>query len=242
MSKPFDLAGKTFGRWKVIEKVESYRSPKGYVESRWLCECCCNKHTRRVVNGKNLVYGKSTSCGCRQKELTVQRSSKDKNVYEFLEEFVKGFDDKGNFFLIDKEDYEKISQKRWHLADNGYWVNGERTRDLLHRYIMRPPKNQVVDHINRNPSDNRKNNLRICYQYQNTINQKIRSNNTFGICGVSYDKRSGKWEAHIKINKKKKSLGLYSTLQEAAKARYEAEDEYYGEFVNKEKRGKTDAL
>ena len=45
MPKFIDLTGKTFGRWKVLKYMG---------KSRWLCECSCEEHTRRVVDGQSL--------------------------------------------------------------------------------------------------------------------------------------------------------------------------------------------
>ena len=57
--------------------------------------------------------------------------------------------------------------------------------------------------------------------------QKTRSDNTSGIKGVSFDKDRGKWVAQITFKGKWKFLGRYDTIQEAAEARREAEQEIF---------------
>lgn len=60
-----DLIGKTFGRWKVLEK-SPIRSSDNRIQ--YLCECSCEAHTRRLVVGKTLKNGSSKSCGCLRRE------------------------------------------------------------------------------------------------------------------------------------------------------------------------------
>ena len=59
--KRIDLTGQTFGKWKVLE----YSHTNSCGEIYYLCECSCDKHTRRPVLAKNLRRGTSKSCGCK---------------------------------------------------------------------------------------------------------------------------------------------------------------------------------
>lgn len=90
-----------------------------------------------------------------------------------------------------------------------------------------------IDHINKNPTDNRICNLRPVTRSQNMQNSNIQKNNTSGITGISFNKNKNKWEAYIKLNKKRYNLGIYSTLLEAAQKRYQAEKEYGFHIFNK---------
>lgn len=63
-----DLTGEMFGRWKVICQAEDHISSSGKHEIAWLCECTCEKHTRKIILHRSLIYEKSKSCGCIQKE------------------------------------------------------------------------------------------------------------------------------------------------------------------------------
>ena len=74
MGKFEDLTGKKFGRWTVIKRVEN--NERG--DSMWLCQCSCERHTLRVVNGGSLRQGKSTSCGC----LKIENRLKCKDVHK----------------------------------------------------------------------------------------------------------------------------------------------------------------
>jgi len=63
----------------------------------------------------------------------------------------------------------------------------------LPRYIMRAGKGEIVDHINRNPLDNRRSNLRIVNARQNMLNRKMKNNT--GLIGVSVSNSRGRFYA-----------------------------------------------
>ena len=75
------------------------------------------------------------------------------------------------------------------------------------------PKDLVVDHINHNPLDNRRCNLRVVTDIQNKQNRK---DNTSGILGV--DKYKGKWRSQLQV-KGKKYIKYYNTKEEAINGR-----------------------
>ena len=80
-----------------------------------------------------------------------------------------------NKSLIDPEDFEKVSGYRWFaIKKRGYVVAKKNSKRIwLHRLIMNPPQGLVVDHINGNPLDNRKSNLKICSIRENNKNEVI---------------------------------------------------------------------
>jgi len=92
-----------------------------------------------------------------------------------------------------------------------------------------------IDHIDRNPLNNRKYNIRVATDSQNMMNRGIQKNNTSGITGVCWIKEKCKWKAQIKINRKNINLGYFSNFDDAVKARKGAEKKYFKEFAVKEK-------
>lgn len=94
----------------------------------------------------------------------------------------------------------------------------------LHRFVMNPSKGLTVDHINRNPLDNRRCNLRICTQFENNQNQK---HNTSGKVGVTFNKKSNKYIAYIKVKRKHITLGEFKNFDDAVKCRLKAEEKYF---------------
>jgi len=133
--------------------------------------------------------------------------------------------------LFDTEDVEKILKFKWHLHYNKHTdrydvctnVPGKHSNKRRYlnqaRYIMDCPNNLCIDHINRNPLDNRKQNLRICTHFTNNLNK---GNNKSGCVGVCWDKNRNKW--HVMF--KEKNLGRYDNFEEAVKVRKDAEITY----------------
>jgi hypothetical protein len=133
---------------------------------------------------------------------------------------------------VDKDDFEHLSQFRWGLRGGNVkyvsrWVRRTNGRDgtlMMHRYLLglddgkapRPPRSMTghgaeVDHINRDPFDNRRSNLRILERPGNAQNSGARGGSS-QLRGVSWDKARGKWRAFYAG----RYLGQYATEAEAA--------------------------
>src|SRR5947207_2055986 len=69
MRPRLQLVGRTFCRWHVLRRGDNHSTN----HSRFWCRCDCG--TERLVLGKDLVDGKTTSCGCRKDELASERAS-----------------------------------------------------------------------------------------------------------------------------------------------------------------------
>lgn len=92
------------------------------------------------------------------------------------------------------------------------------------------PSSQI-DHINRDPLDNRIENLREATPLQNSGNTGIWKTNSSGYRGVSFHKATGKWRAYTSKGNVHKSLGYYLSPEAAAIAYNKAALEYFGEFA-----------
>lgn len=131
-------------------------------------------------------------------------------------------------FLIDKEDFRKVSNYLWRFNKANGYINNNRGV-YLHRFVMNNP-DKIVDHINRNKLDNRKSNLRICSIKENVRNCKTSKNNTSGFRGVAKH-HTGKWRSFIMVDRKQIFLGTYNDFLDAIGARITAEIEYFGEYA-----------
>lgn len=85
-----------------------------------------------------------------------------------------------------------------------------------------------VDHINRNKTDNRPQNLREATDVENALNRKVRSTNWSGMPGVSWYKKLAKWMVSITVHGVRIHLGYFIELEDAIKARHDAEVRYFG--------------
>lgn len=136
--------------------------------------------------------------------------------------------------LLDDDDYERIKKDfnnmKWCVSKNRNGLYAQKRTNkgkiYLHRYIMGFPKG-IVDHINRNTLDNRKENLRVTSNANNLRNGNIRPNNKTGVNGVYYDKKRKKYVSRIKVNYKNVYLGRFDTLEEAKIERKRAEIKYW---------------
>jgi hypothetical protein len=139
---------------------------------------------------------------------------------------------KGKLALIDKINYPLVSKYKWFTHGNRYaatYINNKLF--LMHRLLLKATKGMIVDHINSDGFDNRKNNLRICTQSQNLANRNKQNNNTSGYKGVYWQKSVKKWSAHIMVNQKYINLGTYVNILDAVKAYNYAAKEYFGEYA-----------
>lgn len=87
------------------------------------------------------------------------------------------------------------------------------------------PENDI-DHKDRDPSNNKWNNLREASKQCNARNRKVRTGSVSGITGVTWYKRYKKWRSVIMINGKNIYLGQFNKKHDAAKARWGAEKKH----------------
>ena len=241
LSRPYkNLIGERFGKLIVISEGEpiyekSKNTKSGYHKRRsWNCLCDCRNY-KYNANEHSLKSGFVKSFGCSQKEagtLYGKQFQRKYNNYDLNNFFYGvGYDYKGSEFYFDKEDYEKIKNYCW-VVKNDHYVesrdNDKKVYISLHRIIMDNP-NGDVDHINHNPQDNRKSNLRVTTRSQNMANAKRRKDNTSGVKGVFYSNNAGRWYATIQINNKKYSKSFINK-EDAVKYRYYLEDKYQKEY------------
>lgn len=107
-------------------------------------------------------------------------------------------------------------------------LHGEIAKRLIGRGLV---KGEVVDHINHDTLDNRRSNLRVITQLQNAYNATMRTTNAIGYKGVFLHKQVNKWRAVIKVNGKRKHLGCFDSVIDAAIAYDRACYELHGEFA-----------
>jgi len=148
--------------------------------------------------------------------------------------------------IIDTEDYDKVKDYTWRLrksqtkSDNVYYPqslskeNYKKTVQMYH-LLVEVEKGKVIDHINGNGLDNRKENLRLATASQNQYNGRTRVDNPHGYRGVYYAKRcpNNPWYTKIQANKGETKItkGNFSTKEEAAETYDKLAVSLHGEFA-----------
>lgn len=101
--------------------------------------------------------------------------------------------------LLDEDDFEKFKDAKFNFGSSGYVRKGS---DVLHRTLLSAKKGDVVDHINNNKLDNRKQNLRISTHQENARNKSKLIGKTSMYYGVSWVLRDKRWNCSIRLNNK----------------------------------------
>lgn len=160
-----------------------------------------------------------------------------RNEFKIENSYVIMYTTKGEQFLVDLDDFEKVNKYYWGKDNDGYFVhgfkiNGKNKKIRLHRFIMNCPDNMVVDHIHGKESrfDNRKENLRLATVSENGMNRDLGKNNTSGVTGVTWHKQLKKWIVRIQVAGKRISFGTFDNLDNAIAVRKQAEEKYFGEW------------
>jgi hypothetical protein len=149
----------------------------------------------------------------------------------------------GRFAAIVDETDSDLSELSWNVRISGNACYARRTirhdsrpTQFMHRVIAgrifgkSVIKNMFIDHIDLNPLNNRRSNIRLATRAQNARNSTRRTN-TSGYKGVHWHKRLHKWSAQIQENKNHRHLGYFDTAEAAAIAYNVAARKYHGEFA-----------
>jgi hypothetical protein len=237
-----DLSGEKFGSLTVISFSHTEHS-----HSHWNCVCDCGEDVTKSIS--YLKGSKYKMCNkCRSKILSDKIVKKEKPVVDKKSPGQKKqntYCEMGDYtiingdIIVDTEDVEFIKSLNRYVSKSsgGYpliFVNNGWF--FIHRLLMGLPQKYdketkiIVDHINGNRLDCRKQNMRICHKEKNPINCKTYKSNTSGVKGVSWMKKLSKYQASICVNGKSIYLGVHSDINDAIAARKEAENKYFGEF------------
>lgn len=150
----------------------------------------------------------------------------------------------GKFAIVDTDRYDKLAKHKWFAVrgKRGYYAvraikskkdKIEHNIARMHRVLLNPQEDKIVDHINHNSLDNRRANLRVCTIQQNVWNKrKQRGNYTSKYKGVSFSKTSNKWRVRIMYNAKSIALGYFDNETKAARAYDAKARQLFGEYAS----------
>jgi hypothetical protein len=217
-ARVIDRTGQKYGKLVVICRVPN---KEGINMTRWLCICECKKET--VVNGNDLKNGHTQSCGCllnhenRSKRSYKHGHSHRSAEYNCWANLISRCTNHKNI------GFENYGGRGITVCDR--WLNS--FEDFLNDMGTRPSDKHSIDRIDVN-GDYEPSNCTWSTREVQARNTRIPKNNNSGYRGVKWDKDRGKWLASINVNRKRIFLGLFKDLEEAARVRIQAEEEYWG--------------
>lgn len=134
--------------------------------------------------------------------------------------------------LVDDQDYEWLNRFKWVYKGTGvcrsFSFNHKKYHVYMHRLLLGARDGLEVDHINHDPLDNRRSNLRLCTHRQNLYNREKRQDGYKGV----FKQPNGGWRAQVKCNGKPYYLGCFKDSVEAARAYDRKAIELFGEFAD----------
>lgn len=148
----------------------------------------------------------------------------------------------GDVATVDAEDFDRLNAFKWTLkktrshkyAYRQHMLAGKLVQVLLHREVVKCPDGLVVDHINRNGLDNRKENLRVCTQSENIANSLGHSDRKYALPkGIEYKvgRKANPYSARITKNGVRHFLGNFASVEEAVGVRNTKAQELFGTFA-----------
>lgn len=226
-------------RLKQLNIIIRDKHDKNYYKTKNKEPCkACNKYpTQEYMNTGEFYCARHYTQMLRDGKIK-ERTKFDPNEIHILDDYaiVDLYDSKNNlngFAYIDLEDVDLIKEYKWRKDTQGYVatsVIGEDNKPhrlSMHRLLLQPKSHELIDHRNFDKSDNRKSNLRIVNKSQNEMHKLTRKNNSCGYRGIYKDKDRDKWIVELTIDGKKVIRERFNTLEEAIKAREQAELKYF---------------
>lgn len=230
---------------QMIERPRKKKGPPKIVRGPCTVEGC-DRITHCAASGTDLCYihyhrfHKGIPLISPRDRFTIDNPPKNGEYYLPLS--------RGKVTRVDQDIYEKFKWKRLSAMISGnqkhlpeqekryyaqVYFEGYKKK-LLHRYLLDAPEDMFVDHINGDPLDNRRCNLRCCNNLQNSQNcmpkkktAKIHSR----FKGVGWRHHIARWGARIKFKGRNVYLGDYDNEEDAAIAYDVGAQILHGEFA-----------
>jgi len=140
--------------------------------------------------------------------------------------------------ILDREDQDLLYKYKWCVKKDGYCsahLPRSIEKVLLHRLIAERMygdiKGKIIDHINQDTTDNRRCNLRLADRTINSLNSKLKCNSKCGYWCVYQQKLTKKWASFVGGGRKRKHLGTFDTVEQAARAHDIEAKRRYGELA-----------
>jgi HNH endonuclease len=189
------------------------------------------------IDRKTMNLGRFNSL---EDAIEIRKKAESERDAVFLQRHLdipKQYNELGQCFFLVKNTQVIIDEDRFHELIKYPWYITKKKAitseyGILSRIVLNYTGDLIVDHINNNPADNRRENLRIVTPQQNSMNKSSAKNSSSQYLGVAWDSESKKWKASIYAHKKQINLGRFHDEIEAAKTRDIATKKYFGEYGN----------
>lgn len=215
--KAIDRIGEKYGKLNIIGVKYSEKEKRNLA----ICECECGNI--KIIDIRNLTSGRTKSCGCLHKENTARASIKHGMYKSRLNKEYRGI--KQRCYNSNNTRYKYYGERGISVCDEWLGENG------FINFMNWSLKNGYSDELTIDRIDVNKNyepsNCRWISMKKQARNRRIKENNKSGYTGVQ--QRGKRWRAFITTNYKTIHLGTFDTIEEAIKARKNAEIKYWKE-------------
>lgn len=224
--KFIDLTDRRFGR--LIAKECVGKDKAGH--KLWLCECDCGN--KKIISGTCLLTENTRSCGCYNREILKGRDLikmgftnkkhglSDTRIYRIYATM------KDRCYNCNRDKYSIYGGRGITVCNE--WLN---SFEAFYEWAINNGYQEDLSIDRKDVNGNYEpDNCRWANASTQGFNRNLQSNNTTGHKGISMSK-NGRYRTYIKKNNKQIWLGTYDTVDDAIKARNEAENEYYGEIL-----------
>lgn len=180
MSKKVDLTGLTFNRLTVVREVSPKILPSGGKDRRWLCKCSCGNY--KEVSGNHLKSERTKSCGCLRQEKIKKHGMSHTSEYGIWESI------KHRCLNVKNKRYKDYGGRGIKICDR--WLNS--FENFYKDMGSRPNKDYSIERLDNNQGYTPDNCIWVERSKQ-ARNQRMQSNNTSGVTGVSFDAPRNLW-------------------------------------------------
>lgn len=133
---------------------------------------------------------------------------------------------------VSDDDWHECMKYKWYKSKDYYQTNMNGKKVRMHRLIIKAKDGDIVDHIDGDPTNNQTSNLRLINKSGVIHKRKSNKETTSSYVGVSFDKKTNKYQSEIRKDGQRYFLGTFDKEEDAAIAYNKKAEALYGEYAN----------